>query len=257
MKNTLLILILSLAVQITQAQKLPEYKTGAFQAGEKLKYEVKYGFITAAEATLQVEDGKKDMNGNKVFHYIANGKTTRSFDFFMKVRNRYDSYVYQDNFLPYQFTENVKEGNYRRDSYANFDQVKNKVVASKGNYYVPDNTFDVISAFYFARCLDIRYMKVGEKFNLNYFLDDGHYPLEVEYVGKEVIKTSTGKYECLKFSPTLQPGRVFRKDSRMYLWITNDANRIPLKVEVEILIGSLVLELQSYEGLKNEMTSKR
>lgn len=258
MKNRFLLFVpLVICPIFIQAQNFPDYKTGAFQAGEKLKYEVKYGFITAAEAILEVQEGKKEMNGNKVWHYVASGKTTRSFDFFMKVRNRYDSYVDMDNLLPYQFTENIKEGNYRRDSYANFDHKLDKVVSNKGTYVVPDNTLDVISAFYFARSIDLKGIKQGEKFQMNYFLDDGAYPLEVEYVGKETISTATGKYSCIKFSPTLQPGRVFRKDSKMYIWITDDANRIPVKVEVEILIGSLILELQSYEGLKAPLTSKR
>jgi hypothetical protein len=258
MKSKILIFISIIILPLfVKAQQFPDYKLGAFQPGEKLTYEVKYGFITAAEAVLEVQEGKKEINGQKVWHYVASGKTTRSFDFLMKVRNRYDSYVDVNDLLPEQFTENVKEGNYKRDSYANFDRKLNRVTATKGIYTVPDHTLDIISAFYFSRCIDLKDISIGEKFHLDYFLDDGAYPLDVEYVGKETIKTTTGKYSCIKFSPSLQPGRVFRKDSKMYIWITDDANRIPVKVEVEILIGSLILELQSYEGLKNPLTSKR
>ncbi len=256
MKYIFSVFFLTLSI-FTFAQTHPDFKLGAFQPGEKLKYKVRYGFITAAEATMEVQEGKKEMNGKKVFHYIANGKTSGSFDFFMKVRNRYDSYVDQEALYPYQFTENVREGNYRRDSYANFDQKNYKVNASKGTYTIPPYSFDIISLFYFARCIDLKNIAVGENINMSYFLDDGNYPVNIEYLGKETITTTTGKYECIKFSPTLQPGRVFRKDSRMYIWITNDTNRIPVKVEVEILIGSLILELDSYQGLKNPVTSKR
>lgn len=242
---------------LSVAQTKPEFTLGAFQPGEKLKYKIRYGFVTAAEATLEVAEGKKELNNKKVFHFIASGKTTSSFDILMKVRNRYDSYVDQTELLPYQFTENIREGNYRRDSYANFDWESKRVIASKGTYKVPENTFDIISIFYFARCIDLKNVSVGQTLKMKYFLDDGVYPLNIEYVGKEKIKTATGTYECIKFSPSLQPGRVFRKDSKMYIWITNDTNRIPVKVEVEILIGSLVLELESYQGLKNTITSKR
>jgi len=188
---------------------------------------------------------------------VATGRTTPSFDWFLKVRHRYDSYVDQTQLLPMQFTESVREGKYKRDSYANFDQKGNKIVASKGTFTSPDVTFDILSMYYFARCLDLKYVKVGEIIKMKYFLDDGIYPLDIEYLGKETITTESGKFECIKFSPALQPGRVFRKDSRMYMRITNDANRIPVKVEVEILIGSLVLELEKYEGLKNPITSLR
>ena len=257
MKRFSFLILLSIGILADVYAQLPDYRLGAFQVGEKLKYKVRYGFINAADVTFQVNDAKKEFNGKRAFHYVASGKTTSSFDFFMRVRHRYDSYADQVELLPYQFTESVREGNYKRDGYANFDQKGNKVSASKGSFKVPDHTFDIISLYYFARCIDIRDMRVGEVIKMNYFLDDGTYPADIEYLGKETISTESGKFECIKFSPALQPGRVFRKDSRMYIWITNDANRIPVKVEVEILIGSVILELQSYEGLKNPMTAKR
>lgn len=238
-------------------QLQPDFKLGAFQIGEKLKYTARYGFINAAEVTFEVQESKKEISGKKPLHFVATGRTTPSFDWFLKVRHRYDSYVDQAQLLPMQFTESVREGKYKRDSYANFDQKGNKIIATKGTFTSPDVTFDILSMYYFARCLDIKNVKVGEVIKMKYFLDDGIYPLDIEYLGKETISTESGKFECIKFSPALQPGRVFRKDSRMYMWITNDTNRIPVKVEVEILIGSLVLELEKYDGLKNPITSLR
>src|SRR3546814_20574960 len=73
----------------------------------------------------------------------------------------------------------------------------------------------------------------------------------IKYLGKETIKTNFGRLECLKFTPSLIEGRIFRNDSDMFLWITNDANRIPVKAKVEILVGSLTLELENYENLKS------
>jgi hypothetical protein len=85
---------------------------------------------------------------------------------------------------------------------------------------------------------------------MDYFLDDGISKMEIQYIGKEVVKTSLGSIRCIKFSPSIQPGRIFRKNSKLYLWITDDANRIPVKAHVEILVGSVTLELISAEGLK-------
>lgn len=228
-----------------------------FGPGERLKYKIKYGFITAAEATLSIEEHRKEMTGKNVYHLVANGKTSGSFNLIMKVRNRYDSYIDRETLKPVLYTELIKEGNYHRETISNFDHETKKAKTNKGVFDITENTLDVISAFYNARAFDLKNLAPGTKLKLEYFIEDTVYPLEIVYVGKEVIETEVGKFECVKFSPTLQPGRIFRKDSKMYLWISNDENRIPLKVEVEILIGSLVLELQSYEGLKNSMTSKR
>ena len=90
MKNTLtfIFLLVFFSTQNLHAQSQnaqPEFKTGSFQAGESLKYKIRYGFITAAEASLEVQEGKKQSNGEKSFHYIAHGKTTGSFDFSLKL----------------------------------------------------------------------------------------------------------------------------------------------------------------------------
>src|ERR1700710_425680 len=83
-----------------------------FKAGEQLSYKLKYGFFTAAEANLRVEESDKKFNGRPVFHIVADGKTAGAFDVFYKVRNRYETYVDQATLQPYFYTENRKEANY-------------------------------------------------------------------------------------------------------------------------------------------------
>ncbi len=231
-------------------------KTNAFQTGEEIKYKIKYGFITAGEAVLRVREADKLIAGNKTTHLVAEGKTTNAVKFLVKVTNRYDSYIDPKTLLPYLFTESVQEDNYHRDGYISFDRKNDRVVTAKKTEEVPEGTLDIISSLFYARSLDISKVNIGETINLKYYMEDGCYPLDVVYMGKEVIKTKLGKYECLKFSPSLLPGRVFRKDSRMYLWVSNDANRIPMRVEAEILIGSVYLDVVSAKGLKNETTAK-
>ncbi|HYH55273.1 MAG TPA: DUF3108 domain-containing protein, partial [Anseongella sp.] len=122
-----------------------------------------------------------------------------------------------------------------------------------GVFDIKKNTLDVISAFYYARSLDVSRMKPGDSFELFYFIDDEEYSMVIKYLGKESVRTDFGKLECLKFTPSLIAGRIFRDDSDMFLWITNDANRIPVKAKVEILIGSITLELKGYSKLKYPM----
>jgi hypothetical protein len=93
-------------------------------------------------------------------------------------------------------------------------------------------------------------MKSGDFVKLNYFLSDEISQLQIQYLGKEVIKTKLGKISCLKFSPSIKPGRIFRKDSKLYLWITDDGNRVPVKAQVEILVGSVIMEIKSADGLR-------
>jgi hypothetical protein len=250
MKRLIFLLPFLFITHAITAQVLSNTKEPVFKVGEELQYRVKYGFITAAEATLQVQDTDVEFNGQEVQHLIAQGKTSGTFDIFYKVRNRYDSYIDKGLLVPYLYTENIREANYRRNDKVRFYPDQQKIVGNKGTFKGAKQTFDLVSAYYFARSLNLTGISVGEYLKMNYFLDDGVTELSIQYLGKERIKTSLGYFNCLKFSPSIQPGRIFRKDSKLYLWITDDGNRIPVKAQAEILIGSLTLEISGAKGLK-------
>ncbi len=252
-----LLLVLCLTTLAGSAQLLETRKAAAFQGGERLTYKLKYGFITAAEGVLTVEDTDIKFENKPVFHLVAEGKTSGTFDIFYKVRDRYDSYVDKTELLPYLYTENIREANYRRTDKVRFYRDQQKVVGDKGTFKAEGQVFDLISAYYFARSLDLTNISPGETIKMKYFLKDEVSNFEIQYVGKERIKTSLGYFNCLKFSPAIEPGRIFRKDSKLYLWITDDGNRIPVKAQVEILIGSVTLEINGATGTKYPLTATK
>jgi len=251
MRKLLLFILTAFVGLSASAQELPFVKDPVFQAGEVLQYKLRYGFITAAEGTLKVLEGDLKFDGQPTYRLSVDGVTSGTFDVFYKIRDHYDSYIDKKDLKPYFYQENIREGSYRRQDKARFNQDAKKIVANKGTFTTPtQQTFDLVSSYYFARSLDISKMKAGDFVKLNYFLGDEVSQLEIQYVGKEIIKTKLGKIRCLKFSPSIKPGRIFRKDSRLYLWITDDGNRVPVKAEVEILVGSVVMEIKSAAGLK-------
>jgi hypothetical protein len=242
--------VLLLAALQSVAQELPGRKDPVFKPGEELRYRVKYGIVTAGEASLKVENSDVKFNNRPVYRMVAQGKTSGTFDLFKKIRNRYDSYIDRQEFTPYLYTENIREGNYTRNDKARFYQDERKVVSNEGTFKGNIQTFDIVSAYYFARNLDLSGIRPGKSFMMSYFLNDGVTDLTIQYIGKERIKTSEGYVNCLKFSPSIQPGRIFRKGSKLYLWITDDDNRVPVKAEAELRIGSATMELISAKGLK-------
>jgi hypothetical protein len=243
-------IILVLFYGQTFSQELAKVSEPIFKVSEKLSYKMKYGIFTAAEANIRVEASDKKFNGQPTFHLIAEGKTAGTFDIFYKVRNKYESYVDQSTLLPYFYTEDRHESKYKHTDNVTFDHEENKVTADKGVFSFKGKTFDFVSAYYFARALDVSKMKIGDKFEMQYFLEDGFHSMGITYVGTEVVSCSMGKFNCLKFNPTIIPGRIFRKDSKLYLWITNDGNRIPVKAHVEVVLGSVTMDLQAASGLK-------
>lgn len=258
MRRLYLFLLLCITnLTLLQAQSLPYLKEPTFKEGEKLYYKLKYGFVTAASGVLSVNTSNLDLSTKNIFHLNAFGQTASGFSIFYNVRNNYDSYIDKNTYLPYLYIEDIKENNYRRQEYATFDHKTKTVKGAKGTFKSPySQIFDLVSAYYFSRNLDLSTLKIGDSFKLPYFLNDEIAEFKVTYAGTEKIKTALGTIDCIKFNPEIKPGRIFKKDSKLYLWVTNDGNRIPVKAKVDILIGSVTMELTKAEGLKYELGKK-
>lgn len=250
------VVLFAILINICNAysQTLPYLKEPTFKEGEKLTYKLKYGFISAATGVLSVKKSNLQFSSKDLFHLSAFGETASAFSVFYHVRNQYDSYIDGKTYQPLLYIEDIKENNYRRKEYATFDHVNHTVKGNKGTFKSPTGQlFDLVSAYYFARNLDLSGLKSGDAFNITYFLNDEVATLKVYYIGTEKIKTSIGTLDCIKLSPEIKPGRIFKKNSKLYLWVTNDGNRIPVRAQVEILIGSVTMELVKAEGLKYEL----
>lgn len=258
MRKLFLLAVFLITVSGVCAQELPLKKEPVFQAGEVLQYKLKYGFITAAEGTLKVLNSDLKFGDKPTYRLVVDARTSGTFDIFYKIRDHYDSYIDKNTLTPYFYQENVREASYKRQDKARFYQDTKKVVSNRGTFTAPtEQTFDLVSAYYFSRSLEISKMKIGDQFKLNYFLGDNIHQLEIKYVGKEVIDSKLGKIRCLKFSPSIDPGRIFRKDSSLYLWITDDGNRVPVKAQVEIIVGAVTMEIKSAEGLKYPLAKEK
>jgi hypothetical protein len=256
MKYWYLFFLSALIITNSYSQELPKEVQPAFQPGEHLHYKLKYGIFTAAEADLQVANSDIKFDDKPCYHIIADGKTTGTFDVFYKVRNRYESYIDCNTLLPYRYKENRHEGKYKHSDDITFNHEDGKITANKGVFPFSGKMFDFPSAYFYARCLDMSKVYVGEKLVFHYFLEDKIQSLTITYIGKETVECSMGKFNCLKFNPEIIPGNIFRKDSKFYLWITDDKNRIPVKAQVEVIVGSLTMDLTEAKGLKYPLNNK-
>jgi hypothetical protein len=222
----------------------------AFQRGEVLEYRVHYGFVDAGDARIEVSSKSELVNGRETYKFIGTGRSNRFFDMFFKVRDHYESYMDTEELTPVKFVRRVNEGGYKIKQDYVFDLDSNKVDNGKGKTFdVPVGVQDMISAFYYARNLDMKNANIGDIFELPCFLDDEIWDLQMKYLGTETIKADLGKFECLKFAPVVQKGRIFKDDEDLVVYITNDKNRIPVQAKAEILVGSIKMDLTSYGGL--------
>jgi hypothetical protein len=221
-----------------------------FKKGEKLEYLIHYGFIDAGIATIEVKNENHKLHGRDVLHVAGTGISKGAFDWFFKVRDYYNSYIDSEHAYPYVFNRDVNEGGYKFKQKYEFLQDENKVKTHKDKVHdVPSGILDMLSAYYFARTIDISKYKVGDVIVLQAFVDEEIEPLKIRYVGKETITTKSGKFRCLKFQPIVQKGRIFNDPEDLTVYITDDKNKVPVMAKANILVGSLKMQLINYEGL--------
>ncbi|PCH76728.1 MAG: ATP-dependent exonuclease [Flavobacteriaceae bacterium] len=230
-------------------------QTEAFKSGEWLKYRMSYSnFFNAGYAELSLKKTKK--KGVELFHAKGTGKTTGVIGWFFKVRDKYESFFTRSENSPVHFVRRVDEGGHiiSRDIYfdseANTAYIKNHKKKTEKTMSVSD-VQDMISAVYKLRNENLCSMKVGEDIAMKLFFDYESFDFKMRYLGKEVLRTKFGKVNCLKFRPIVQAGRVFKEEESVTIWISDDDNKIPLKVKASLAVGSLRADLDAFKGLAN------
>ena len=68
---------------------------------------------------------------------------------------------------------------------------------------------------------------------------------------RDEVDTKKGTFKCLKFRPMLQEGRVFKDNEDMTVWVSDDKNHLPVRVQTEVLVGSIKMDLVDFENLAN------
>ncbi len=235
---------------------LPSIQNAAFAPGEILEYRVHYGFIDAGEARLEVSKDYKEFGGRTCYHVIGTGKSMGAFDWFFKVRDRYESYIDTQALVPWLFIRRVNEGGYTINQNVSFNHYKKTATSEKKTIATPGHVQDLVSSFYYARTIDFSKAAPGDTFVIHTYLDDETFPLTIKFIGRETIKTAKGKFRCIAFRPMLLEGRVFKEKEGMTVWITDDKNRIPIRAEAELFVGSVKMDLKSYEGLVNPIAKE-
>ena len=236
-----------------------------FQGGEEITYKLYYNWgimwLSAGEVTFKVND-----MGSQ-YHVAVAGRTYKSYEWFFKVRDYYDTYIDKNSLLPKTAIRNVREGKYRLYDEITFDQEnkkasslrgKTKDVATKKNYNLGECMHDMLSVIYYSRNIDFESYKEGEEFHVKIFMDKEVWPLNVKYKGKQSRKKVKGKgrFNTIKFSPQVVSGRVFKEGEKMMVYVSDEKNRIPLLIESPVSVGSVKAVLKNYKGLKYDMTAK-
>ena len=229
----------------------------AFQTGESITYRVYYTlagvYIAAGEATFTCSLEK--LNEKPVYHVTGEGKTYSFYDNFFRVRDKYESFIDTTNLQPLKFLRSVNEGSFKKYENVSFNKTARTAITNSGVFKTPECVQDVLSSMYYARNINFNSYKANDTIPFSMFLDNQVYNLYIRYLGKEVVKTKYGKFRAIKFKPLLIKGTIFEGGEKMTVWVSDDPNHIPLRVESPISVGSVKVDMMDFRNRRSPLSS--
>lgn len=261
MKNYLKKSAIVVIVSLSQILTCHAQKNSSFRAGEELLFKVSFGFFDAAEAKMIIQPQVVPFNEKSTYQIDVYGQTLGIFKLF-SVNDNWGSYVDTSYIIPYQSYRFIEEGRYRKNERVTFDHQKNKAhvklfdrenkeVVETKEYKIPSNVQDIVSGFYFLRTMDMKKYKKGDIITMTGFFDKEVYTIKMVYEKKEKIETKIGTFDAYVLSPIIPKNKLFRGEQPVRVWVSDDLNKIPLRIKAKLIVGSLDMEIMDAKGLRN------
>ncbi len=223
--------------------------TNNFIPGEKLRFVIYFGPFDGGYVDAELKETV--FNGKTVYHSSMMAKSSGLADKLYKVRDEYQSYFDPFTLLPVKSIRDIHEGKYKKYNVVFYDHPNLKVTNVDNKVFeVPPDIRDMLSVFYYIRNQDFDSMNNGDIIRINTFFDNEIFPFDMRYRGREEIKTRMGKYKCIKLVPYVEPGRIFKNEDDMTIWLSDDRNRVPVRVSFNLTVGSIKCDLIEYTGLR-------
>lgn len=266
----LLIGLIFICAQDQLPEVYPHRNNESFNPGEVLEFKMTYGILgTIGKGSVKVHDDYYLRNNRTSYAVDVNARTTGFLNFFVDINDRFGAFIDTASLLPHQFYRLVQEGNYKKDEWTYFDHSKGSVVVrtwgkdgkekAQKNFTMDSvqNPRDLISAFLYFRTVDFNRVAVGDTLKLDVFFEDQYYKMQVIYRGKSSVKVKAGSFNAIILKPVMPDNSLFKGPNSITVWLSDDKNKIPLKIEAEMFIGSAGVELTKYKGLRNPLPKNR
>lgn len=258
MKKTGILILMVFSLQsFSTGDEFCGLRNRSFQDGENITFNVFYSvlgiYVNAGTANFTVT--QENLNNVPVYHVVGSGTSNSSYDWIFKVRDRYESFIDTGSLKPMKFIRDINEGGFKQYENVAFNHQTNTAITMNGVFKVPNCVQDVLSSIYYARNIDFNKYAPGDKIPFQMFLDNEVFNLYIKYLGKENVSTRYGKFRAIKFKPLLVKGTLFEGGEKMTVWVSDDANHIPLRIESPIVVGSVKVDMMQYRNLRYPLSS--
>lgn len=252
------------AFTVDRNEVYPYLRNDSFGKGEVLEFKMTYGFFTVGKGSAKIQPKYFKLNNRDCFKVDINAKTVGMIDWVTDINDQWGAYIDTAALLPHMFYRKIREGRYKKDEQTYFDQMGKKIQVISTDrktgkwkepkiYEAPAHVRDMIGGFLYLRIMDFSKLQVGDTVAVNGFFEDEFYKLNIVFKGKETIKTKAGKIRVLAFKPVMPKNELFDGEDSITAYFSDDKNRIPVKIDAKMFIGSAGVELTDYSGLRNPL----
>ena len=224
------------------AQARRTIENNAFGVGEKLSFDVNYGFINAGTASMEVTR-LIEYQERPCYQIQTFAHSNSFFSSFYRVEDRVESITDAVGIFSWRFEKDLSEGSYKAKRQCSFDQPRQLVMEGKDTIAVAPFIQDALSTLYFVRT---QKLEVGKSLFLDNYVDGKPYKLEVKVLREETIKVDAGSFDCLVVEPLTSSVGVFKHEGRLTVWLTNDRLKMPVLMKSKVLVGSISAELTDF-----------
>lgn len=245
---------------------IPVNNTNNYSKGEHLELKMRYGIFTVGKGYIDVSKELYSINGSVCHKINVYGKSANHFDFMYNVRDTWRSYIDTATSLPKKSFRDIKEGKFtmKEEIYYNYNTQKalvnkldNNDNLKKDTFPIPGPVQDIVSGFYYLRSIDYKRLSPGDIIEQKAFFEDTVYNVKIKYKGEETVDVKVGEFNAYKLSPVLPQNDLFKGQEPVTLWISADKNKIPLKAQAKLFLGSVKLELTKYKNLTHPLNSRK
>lgn len=228
----------------------------AYGFGEKLEYKVGHKLMTVGTGYFYIQPNPIYKYGRPCYDIRFEVKSLPSLEWLYKVQDQYRTALDVGGIFPWEFEQIIREGKYRRHSTAVFNPFNNTATVKNKTYYTPEYVHDIVSAFFYVRTMNLSAMKNGTTFYVKHFFDDTTMTLGVKVHRRETVEVDAGKFKCIVIEPLVVKGGLFKSEGNIFIWLTDDERKIPVKVATKILIGYVGAELVRYSGVRGPVDAR-
>ncbi len=216
-----------------------------FGVGERMSFDVTYGFITAGKAVMSIPE-TENVRGYPCYHVVSIAESVPWFSTFFRVRDVAESHLDVRELVTRRFEKSISEGDYRSHDLVHYDQERHiAIYPERDGRVVPLSldAQDILSSLYYVRMMDL---EVGRPVFIENHADKENYPLRIDVLKRDRIEVPAGTFDCIVVEPVMRVEGLFRHKGSLQIWLTDDGRHVPVLMRSKVVIGSISAELTSY-----------